>query len=97
MSDSKTHLFVKDETLVHVPPNEKFYIDSVWAFVSEDAKGNEGIVAHTMGATLMPLIAADEERLRQLRPYAEKLAKMGLVKIKLVKFHQRTEVETIAP
>lgn len=47
-------------------------IESIWAFVSVDDDGNEGVcAAQLMGpGSLMPLIAADPARLDSLRPIA---------------------------
>lgn len=70
-------------------------IDSIWAFVSIDpVDKNEGVVTVAIGNTMMPMIAADEERLAYLKPIAEGMTVFSGMKIKLVKFSQREEVET---
>lgn len=87
----------KPESLLLQPKNTMPRINAIWAFVSVDAKdGNEGLCAAPVGGMLMPLIAADEARLKNLRPLAEQLARMSGMTIKLVKFETRTEVERIS-
>jgi hypothetical protein len=73
-------------------------IEALWAFVSVDPiDDNEGVCAHQFpGSGWMPLIAADEKRLNQLRPIAEMIAAMHPeYRIKLVKFSGREELEDI--
>lgn len=81
------------------PPNTSLRIAQIWAFVSIDDEGNEGVcAAQLMGAgSCVPLIAADEARLESLRPIAAQIAKLTNKTIKLVKFYRREDVETIAP
>lgn len=79
---------------VHDPGN-KFSINEIWAFVSRDDDGNEGVVGATMGGVFMPLIAADKDRLDSLRPLAKDMLRLSKKKIFLVKFSQRSEIEEI--
>jgi hypothetical protein len=73
-------------------------IEHIWAFVSfDECDQSEGVIGVTMNGTMMPLIAADENRLRSLRPIAFKVAIMHGITVKLIKFSSREEVETIAP
>jgi hypothetical protein len=73
-------------------------IEHIWAFVSFDERDqSEGVIGAMMNGTMMPLIAADENRLKSLRPYALKVAVMHGITIKLIKFSSREEMETIAP
>jgi hypothetical protein len=60
----------------HSPDNDQLSIDAVWLFVSVDNEGNEGVCgAPLMGpGTLVPLIAADEARLKSLIPVAQQMA-----------------------
>jgi hypothetical protein len=75
-----------------------FRITSVWAFVSVDpADGDEGVLAARMGDYWLPMVAADQVRIEQLRPYAEKIGREGNVKVRLIRFDQRTEVEVLEP
>jgi hypothetical protein len=89
-------------SLYTVPPNTTFYIGEIWAYISEDDRGNEGVCGCMLGGTFMAMVAADKARLDQLRPVAQRMARdmrnaPGTLKrkIKLVKFTQRIEVEEI--
>jgi hypothetical protein len=69
-------------------------IEAIWAFVSVDVNdGNEGVLASTFGRHLLPLIAADEKRLKELWPAARQIASVTGMRCKLVKFHAREEIE----
>lgn len=72
-----------------------FRIDAIWAYLSVDDDGDEGVMAMRGQNDWMPMIAGDERRRDLLRPVAEQQAKVGGVVVKLVRFHQREEVETI--
>lgn len=73
-----------------------FRIKDVWAFVAVGEDGDEGIMAmRQRDGSWMPMIAADEERIRLLRPIAEAQAEVTGTQVRLVRFHQRSEVETI--
>ena len=72
-------------------------IEHLWAFLSIDKDGDEAVCAAKMGDTWMPLVAADEKRLDQLRPIAEQVARQIGRPIHLVKFTVRKEIEVIAP
>lgn len=53
---------------VHSPPNVLRHIGSLWAYLSIDGDGNEGLCAGTINGVMMPLIAADQARLKQMTP-----------------------------
>lgn len=80
--------------IINDPPNT-LKIDSVWLFISQDADGNEGLVAATLGQLFTPLIAADKERLDQLRSIALESSKLTKKKIKLIRLTAREEIEVI--
>lgn len=82
--------------VVAIPPNTMPRIEKIWAFLSRDRYGNEGLCAAPMGSIpFMPLIASDEERLKQITPIAEKLAAVADMTIVLVEFTTRTELREI--
>lgn len=73
-----------------------FEIKSIWAFVAiHPGDEDEGVTACKIGDQWMPLIAADEKRLKDLRPMAQLIARETKIDIKLVRFDVRTELETI--
>lgn len=81
-------------TFVHDPGN-KLRIDQIWAFVSVDEKGDEGLCAFQSSMGWTPLIAADEARLESLRPVAQRIADASGKPIRLLKFSTREIVEEI--
>ena len=81
-------------TILHEPENT-FVIEKLWAFVSRDEKGNEGLVAAPLSGMMMPMIAADKDRLESLKPIAKDIAKMTKQKIVLLEFSTKKEVEVI--
>lgn len=50
-------------------------ITELYAFISKDTKGHEGIMGGTIDGVLVPFIGADLERLEQLRIIADDLCK----------------------
>lgn len=74
-----------------------FRITSVSAFISIGEDDEEGIVGAPIGqyGEMLPLIAADEERLRELMPLAADIALATGWNIKLIRFTQREEVMDI--
>jgi hypothetical protein len=85
-------------TVVLAPPNQQLRIDGVYLFVSVDETGEGVCAAPLMGpGSLVPLIAADEARLKSLIPVARNLAKITSLKIKLIKFTAREEIMDITP
>ena len=80
-------------TVIHDPGNTH-RIDNVWVFVSRDENGNEGVIAAPTALGVMPLIAADSERLESLRPLAKSLVdKVPGKKVALIKLTTREEIE----
>lgn len=82
------------------PPNKPgLRIDQMWAAVSVDENGDEGLCAFYAANTgqWLPLIAADEARLESIRGMASALAQTsqyaGKV-IKLIRLTTREELET---
>lgn len=84
--------------LYRQPKNTLPKIEGMYAFLSVDAEdGNEGVMAYKMGDAWMPLLAADGERLRVLRPLAEEIVRMTGKKARLVRFTGRIDMEEITP
>jgi hypothetical protein len=102
-------LFVLDciaEAIEPKPPRRTAYLDPgnylgrierLWAFLSVD-EGGEGVCAAPMGALVaVPLIAADEARLKSIRPLAERVATIFGKLVQLAKFTTREDIEVIEP
>ena len=87
-----------DGSLLHQPPNTLLRIDAIWAFVSVDEQGHEGLCAVTLPQLgLTPLVAADEARLVSLMPFARRLAAESRRSIRLIKLTTREDVRMIEP
>ena len=78
------------------PPNYLGRIDSLWAALSLDDKG-EGLCAAPFGNMTLPLIAADRARLEQIVPAAKAIATMFGKPVRLVKFTKREDVAIYQP
>ncbi len=70
-------------------------INEIWAFIAMGDDGVEGIIAMKVGNDWMPLVMADGNKLRQLRPLAETTAKESGKRVTLVKFSTRMDIETV--
>jgi len=73
-------------------------ITEIYVFASVD-EGGEGVVGMTLPVngreTFMPFVCADKARMEQLKPIAKKIAQESGKTIKLLKFKQRKEIETL--
>jgi len=83
--------------VIVTPPNVMPHVGSLWAYLSRDADGNEGLCAAPIGplGSIVPLIAADPERLKSITPIAESIAKLTGMTIVLVEFTTRVNVREI--
>lgn len=84
-------------TVLLAPPNILPHIGSIFAYLSVDERGNEGVCAAPIGpgGMTITLIAADRDRLVSITPVAESLAAMFGMTIKLVEFTTRVELREI--
>lgn len=74
-----------------------FRIQKLSAFVSVDKDNEDGVCGCLMpDGKWMPLVCADEARLKSLIPIAKQIAKISGQKIKLVEFIHRREIEEIS-
>ena len=86
----------KPRTTAYLDPgNYLGRIEHLWAFLSVD-EGGEGVCAAPMdGLGAVPLIAADEARLKSIRPMAQQIAKLFGKPVRLAKFGSREDVEIV--
>lgn len=78
------------------PRYDGFRITDIWAALAIDPKDNqEGIPA--LPGTLIPLIAADERRLEDVRVAAKIIAAKLEHPVRIVRFVQAEDVEVIDP
>lgn len=90
----------RDDERLDKPGSPGYRITTLTAFIAIDpADDSEGVVSFTnffTGAS-EPLIGADDARIMQLRPMAEASAAALGVEVKLVRFTQREDIDTIKP
>lgn len=76
-------------------------ISELFAFITDEATAiqpaGEGIVAIRQRGELTPLVGATMARVDQLRPLAKMVSEMRGVRITLVRFSVREDLETILP
>jgi hypothetical protein len=78
--------------------NHLLSIDEIFVFVTKDATGNEGVAAFNGPNNMVfPMVCADKARVDSLRPIAVQIAEHTGCEIKLIRFSNREELETITP
>ena len=70
-------------------------ITEMWAWVCTEADGDEGIPAFNTPSGPMPMIGADEARIRSLEPKARAVASELGLPVRLMRFHNAETVETL--
>jgi len=71
-------------------------ITEMFAFICEDKGPNdEGVVGMSFGDWMMPLVGADIDRVKSLRPHARAIARKTGKKVKLIHFTHREDLEEI--
>ena len=71
-------------------------IEALYAYVSVDENGNEGILGAGMpNGMFMPLVGADKDLIEKCRSIAEKIGKASKMKIKLIKLTHREDLGEI--
>lgn len=76
-----------------------FKIESLWAYVSENDVGDEGLCGYKDPRTgnWLPMVAGNHKHLQALKPFADQIAKLTKKKVKLVKFTMREDLGVIEP
>jgi hypothetical protein len=71
-------------------------VEELYAFIFEPKDpGQEDIVAVKTGQGLIPLVGAGIEKMEALRPLALQVAQNSGVRIKVLRFSNREELETL--
>lgn len=77
-------------------PGRGLSIDVLYAWVCTEPDGGEGIVGFDLGLDgVSPLIGADMDRIKSLRPYAEAVRSMTGYPVRLVRFGSRDDLEVL--
>lgn len=83
-----------DTVLLNLPGNEE-PLDQLWAFVSVDEKGQEGLCGMTIGNDNFPMITGKKTVLANMRVAAQHVSKKSGKPVRLVRFSRAEVVETI--
>lgn len=76
-------------------PGQGQSIDALYAWVATEPDGGEGVCSAQIGDVYYPLVGADMERLRSLRPYAEAIRRTSGYPVRLVRFAHREDLEIL--
>ena len=71
-----------------------FKIEDIWLFVSVGHDGDEGVCAFQVADGWMPMVAADEKRLEQLKPIAARLAQSTGQTVQLKRFESSRVIDS---
>jgi hypothetical protein len=73
-------------------------ITEIFAFIAEDTgPEDEGVTAMSIGPLMLPMVGADEARVRSLMPKAQEIARITGKTIRLMRFSGRQVLKTINP
>jgi hypothetical protein len=80
-----------------MPPPEPKRIDALYAWVATEPDGGEGVCGADIPALggMVPLVGADLERMRSLRPYAELTRRASGCRVRLIGFTGRLDIEEL--
>ena len=88
----------REPLIVHDPGNHLDEIQTLWAVVSVDERGKEGLCGYPMpGSLSMPMIGADPDNLARLIQMAQQLGKLTNKQLKLIKLTTREVVRVFDP
>lgn len=76
-----------------------FKIETLWAYVSENDNGEEGLCGYQDPRTQqwLPMCAGNHKHLQAIKPFADQIAKLTKKQVKLVKFTVREDLGVIEP
>lgn len=72
-------------------------ITELYAFITTEEPGEEGVPAIQLGTMMYPLFGADTTRMEDLRRMAQGLSNATGMKMTLAKFSVREDLDTITP
>jgi hypothetical protein len=70
-------------------------ITELYAWIATEPDGGEGVCAAATTEGWLPMIGADMDRMRSLRPAAELAHKVNNAPIRLVRFSTREDLEEL--
>ncbi len=96
--DKDQRIWARCKKCGHEFPLTNQRVNKCWMFVSEDGYNNEGIVAsRTNQGTMLPLLAADENRIQSLLPIAQQICDATEKKVRLLRSEERKEIMVLTP
>lgn len=72
-------------------------ITEMFAFISIDADGNEGVIGVSSTMGMLPLVGADMAHMETMKPTAMAVANITGLPVILIKFSVHTELEGWKP
>lgn len=72
-------------------------IETLYAYISENGPDDEGLLAMKVGDTWVAMVGADMQRMESLKDIAQDMSSATGKAIILVKFSNKTVLETIEP
>lgn len=86
----------KSELIVLDRPMRDCQIEELYAFIAVNEDGKEGICAFGNSPNEMhPMVFSDPELIENMKKMAKRIAGLGVVKIKFMKFTNATQLEMI--
>jgi len=82
----------KELEYVQIPPNEA-PITELWAWLSIDDKGNEGIVAFELSNKTWMSVTSKRRIAEKMRPFVQEVVERSGLRVRLVKFTTKEVVE----
>jgi hypothetical protein len=79
-------------------PTNYLKINTLYAWISIDEYGNEGVLGAKTEHGWMPLVGADQDRIESFRPLAKEIAARGRregFQVRLIKMDSRWDVEAL--
>jgi hypothetical protein len=78
-------------------PGQGMAIEAIYAWVVTEPDGGEGVAGANIPSLggMVPLVGADMDRIKSLRPYAEELRELSGYPVRLVRFGSREDLEVL--
>jgi hypothetical protein len=70
-------------------------IEAIYAWIAEEPDGGEGVCSAQIGEVHFPLVGADIDRAKSLRPHAELVRQATGYPVRLVRYGRREDLEEL--
>jgi hypothetical protein len=70
-------------------------IKALYAWVATEPDGGEGVASVQLGGVHMPMVGADMDRIKSLRPHAELVRRATGYPVRLIRFAMREDLEEL--